>query len=291
MGLVTGRFAPSPTGPLHFGSVVTAVASWLSARAQGGRWILRIDDLDPPREMAGAAAAIIHTVRALGLDWDGDVVFQSRRGAAYRSAVAALAAARQVFPCACTRAMTGARPYPGTCRAGIPPGRRTRALRVRVDGVPVTFDDAIQGTVVQDLQASCGDFVVQRADGYIAYHLAVAVDDAWSGVNEVVRGVDLIDSTPRQIHLQRLLGLPTPRYAHIPVVLGADGAKLSKQTHAAPVLPAGAPAALFGALDFLGLAPPANLAAQPVTELLDWALPRWSLAAAGVESRRYLPTA
>ncbi|MEX2482364.1 MAG: tRNA glutamyl-Q(34) synthetase GluQRS [Gammaproteobacteria bacterium] len=283
---VTGRFAPSPTGPLHQGSVVAAVASWLEARVQHGRWLLRIDDLDPPREAAGAADAIIATIRALGLDWDGPIVFQSRRGAAYREALAALRTAGHAFPCACTRAMIGHGPYPGTCRNGVPAGHRPRALRVRTSGAVIEFDDAVQGRVAQDLEAFCGDFVVKRADGLVAYHLAVVVDDAASGVNEVVRGVDLLDSTPRQIHLQRLLGLPTPRYAHIPVVLDADGMKLSKQTHATPVGPAQAQRALWQALTFLGLAPPATLAAETVRTLLEWALRHWSLNSLPRRSRR-----
>ncbi|MEQ8659718.1 MAG: tRNA glutamyl-Q(34) synthetase GluQRS [Gammaproteobacteria bacterium] len=277
---VVGRFAPSPTGPLHQGSVVAAVASWLDARARGGRWLLRIDDLDPPREVAGAADLIIETLRALGLEWDGEVVWQSRRGAAYSTALAALAAAGALFPCACTRAMVGAGPYPGTCRDGLPAGRRARTLRVRVDAAEIAFEDRVQGRYAQRLDVECGDFVVRRADGFIAYHLAVVVDDAAAGVTDVVRGVDLIDSTPRQIHLQRLLGLPTPRYAHIAVVRDARGVKLSKQAGAAAVPPAAAATALAAALAFLGLAPPAELAGAPVTTLLDWALPRWQLAPA-----------
>ncbi|MEQ9060036.1 MAG: tRNA glutamyl-Q(34) synthetase GluQRS [Gammaproteobacteria bacterium] len=272
---MVGRFAPSPTGPLHQGSVVAAVASWLDARAGGGRWLLRIDDLDPPREVAGAANLIIETLLALGLEWDGEIVYQSRRDAAYAAALDALEAAGWLFPCACTRAMVGRGPYPGTCRAGVPAGRRARALRVRVDAAAIVFEDRVQGRLEHRLADTCGDFVVRRADGLIAYHLAVVVDDAAAGISDVVRGVDLVDSTPRQIHLQHLLGLPVPRYAHIPVVCDARGVKLSKQSGAPGVLPAQAPAALAAALRFLGLPPPAELAGAPVATLLGWALPRW----------------
>lgn len=277
--LPVGRFAPSPTGPLHQGSVVAAVASFLDARARDGRWLLRIDDLDPPREVAGAADLIIETLLALGLEWDGEIVYQSRRGAAYAEALAVLDAAGATFPCACTRSMVGSGPYPGTCREGLPPGRRARSLRVRVDDRVIGFDDRVQGHYAQRLDTECGDFIVRRADGLIAYHLAVVVDDAAAGVTDVVRGVDLIDSTPRQLHLQRLLGLPHPRYAHIDVVRDARGVKLSKQSGAPGVLPAQAAAALHAALEFLGLAPPRAVAGAPVRELLEWALPRWALAA------------
>lgn len=274
-----GRFAPSPTGPLHQGSVVAAVASYLDARARGGRWLLRIDDLDPPREVAGAADLIIETLHALGLDWDGEIVYQSRRGAAYADALAALDTAGATFPCGCTRAMVGSGPYPGTCRDGLPPGRRARSLRVRVDADVIGFEDRVQGHYAQRLDVECGDFIVRRADGLVAYHLAVVVDDAAAGVTDIVRGVDLIDSTPRQLHLQRLLGLPRPTYAHIDVVRDARGVKLSKQSGAPGVLPAAAPAALYAALAFLGHAPPSEAVGAPVRELLDWALPRWALTA------------
>lgn len=287
MSAPVGRFAPSPTGPLHFGSVVAAVASWLEARAAGGRWLLRIDDLDPPREVGGAADTILRTLAALALEWDGEVVWQSRRGDAYAAALARLARAGASFPCACTRREVGAGPYPGTCRDGLPPGRHGRAVRVRVDAARIVLHDAVQGRSESVLASDCGDFVVRRADGLVAYHLAVVVDDAAAGVTEIVRGVDLLDSTPRQIYLQQLLGLPRPRYAHLPVVLGAHGRKLSKQTGAPPVRPQDAGAALFHALAFLGLAPPLALTGAPPAELLAWALPRWRLTLPGRESRAY----
>ena len=280
MTAVVGRFAPSPSGPLHFGSIVTAVASFLDARAQGGRWLLRIDDLDPPRIEAGATARILVTLEALALEWDGAVVYQSARSAAYGQALAELAARAQIYACHCSRKDIGAGPYLGTCRtASRPVTGAEGAWRVRVDDQPICIADGIQGDYIQNLAHHCGDFVVRRADGVYAYHLAAVVDDAWSGVTQVTRGSDLLESTPRQVHLQRLLGLPSPRYAHLPVVLDTHGAKLSKQTYAPAVDAVGAPHALFHALHFLGLAPPADQAGSAPAELLAWALARWRLSA------------
>lgn len=272
-----GRFAPSPSGPLHFGSVVTAVASYLDARAAGGRWLLRIDDLDPARIEAGATVAILRTVEALALTWDGPVVYQSARGPAYAEALAQLRGDRHTYPCSCSRREIGAGPYPGTCRLSAQAPTRAAAERVVVGADEVVVDDLIQGRYVQPLAAYCGDFVVRRADRVYAYHLAVVVDDAAAGVTQVTRGADLLESTPRQIHLQRLLGLPTPVYAHLPLVLDAHGDKLSKQTRARPIGAADAAQAVFHALAFLGLAVPVVARGARPVELLAWALPRWCL--------------
>lgn len=248
-GPYCGRFAPSPTGPLHAGSLVAAVASWLDARAQGGRWLLRIDDLDGPRTVPGADAQILAALTAHGLEWDGDVVYQSQRHAAYRAAFERLRVTGQVYACGCTRkeiadslthveGSAGARPlgresvYPGTCRNGLAKGRAPRAWRVRVGDARVAFADLSCGSIAHDLARDTGDFVLLRADGQWAYQLAVVVDDAEAGVTHVVRGADLLDSTPRQIFLQQQLGLPTPVYRHVPVVAAADGEKLSKQNGA-----------------------------------------------------------
>lgn len=280
-----GRYAPSPTGPLHFGSLVAALGSWLEARAAGGQWLVRIEDLDAPRCVPGAADSILRTLGALGLDWDGEVVRQSRRIERYRAALAELAARGATYPCACTRreiadsslrGIDGA-VYPGTCRGGLPAGRAARAVRVRVGDEPIACDDRVQGRIVQRLAREVGDFVVDRADGCVAYQLAVVVDDAEQGITDVVRGADLLASTPRQIHLQRLLGLPAPRYAHLPVAVDAAGEKLSKQTHAAPVDASAPGAALARALAFLGHRPPRALAAAPPAELLAWASGAWSI--------------
>ncbi|MFP4243857.1 MAG: tRNA glutamyl-Q(34) synthetase GluQRS [Ectothiorhodospira sp.] len=279
-GNYIGRFAPSPTGPLHAGSLVAAVASWLDARAHGGIWRVRIEDLDPPREAPGAADAILRTLEAHALHWDGEVLFQHTRQGAYGVAMETLRSRGQAYDCGCTRreiAAVAARGpegpvYPGTCRGGLSPGKTPRALRVRTHDTPIVFTDRLQGALSHRLETETGDFVIRRADGLTAYQLAVVVDDAHQGVTHVVRGVDLIRSTPRQIHLQRLLGLPTPTYLHHPVILDTDGRKLSKQTHAPPVDDAHPAENLAAALAFLGLPPPEN--ASP-GEQLAWAVPRW----------------
>ncbi|THF63803.1 tRNA glutamyl-Q(34) synthetase GluQRS [Pseudothauera nasutitermitis] len=288
-----GRFAPSPSGPLHFGSLVAAVGSWLDARAAGGRWLLRIEDVDAPRCVPGAADGILRTLERFGLAWDGEPVWQSRRHAEYAAALARLRADGMAYPCACTRreladsalARDGSRVYPGTCRDGLPPGRAARAWRVRAEGKAV-FDDAVQGRQEEDLAREAGDFVVLRADGLYAYQLAVVVDDAEAGVTHVVRGADLLESTGRQICLQRLLGLPTPHYAHLPVVTNTRGEKLSKQTLARAVDAQPPGAALVAALAFLGQNPPAGLERATLAEIRAWALANWALAA--VPRRRAL---
>jgi len=269
-----GRFAPSPTGPLHFGSLVAALASWLDARSAGGRWLVRIEDLDTPRVMPGAADVILRQLEAFGLEWDGPVVHQSARLDMYLDAISRLN--DHVYPCSCTRkeledsalAIDGARIYPGTCRNGLAQGKAARALRLRTTREPIRFVDRVQGEITQALESEIGDFVVRRADGMYAYQLAVVVDDAAQGVTDVVRGADLLDSTTRQIHLQRLLGYSTPRYLHLPVAVNGKGEKLSKQTHAAD---AGA-GDLPKVLDFLGMHAPAGMAPRA---LLDWASGQW----------------
>ena len=242
-----GRFAPSPTGPLHFGSLIAAVASCADARAAGGEWLLRIEDVDEPRTRAGAESVILAQLERYGFTWDGPVLRQRERTDHYAAALARLREGGHVYECACTRreletaplGVGGERVYPGTCREGIPADRRDRtqrAWRVRVPATAtVGFTDRLQGSVAQDLARDVGDFVLRRADGLHAYQLAVVVDDALSGVNAVVRGADLLASTPRQILLQRLLGFATPSYLHVPVALGPSGEKLSKQTGAAPL--------------------------------------------------------
>lgn len=280
-----GRFAPSPTGPLHFGSLVAAVASWVDARAAGGRWLVRMEDVDRPRCSQAAATTILRQLDAYGLAWDGDVLVQSQRDDAYAAALDALKAQGAAYPCACTRSQLaparrnpeGEIVYPGTCRNGLPPGAVARAWRVRVPDVSTYFEDRIHGRLEQNLAHAVGDFIVRRADGLIAYQLAVVVDDAFQGITHVVRGADLLWNTPRQVYLQRLLGLPTPTYAHVPLVTNAAGQKLSKQT-LAPALPeAGRSAVLVDALAALGLPPPADLAGAGPGELLAWASAHWHI--------------
>ena len=282
-----GRFAPSPTGPLHFGSLVAALGSWLDARAAGGEWLVRIEDLDPPREVPGAALGILRALEALGLHWDGPVLRQSERMEAYRAALAELARKGTTYPCACTRreigdtaraGIDGGLVYPGTCRNGLPDGRAARATRVRVGDAVVEFDDAVQGRVRQALARDVGDFILERADGLFAYQLAVVVDDAAQGITEVVRGADLLDSTPRQILLQRLLGVPTPRYLHLPVATNAGGEKLSKQTGATPIDCAHPGEGLAAALRFLGQHVDDDLVGARPERLLAAAIASWDRA-------------
>ena len=239
--MIVGRFAPSPTGPLHLGSLVAAVASWHSARRGGGRWLVRIEDIDTPRVVPGSAEEILATLQRYGLQWDGEVVWQSRRTALYEDALAQLRAKNLVYDCACTRAdlqraasaPLGREPvYPGTCRDGLPPGKVARAIRFRTPDGVIAFDDRVHGRVED---SAGGDFIVRRADGLFAYQLVVVVDDAEQGVTEVVRGDDLLASTPRQIALQRALGYPTPEYAHVPLVTNPDGSKLGKRDGALPL--------------------------------------------------------
>lgn len=250
-----GRFAPSPTGSLHFGSLVAAVGSWLCARHAGGRWLVRMEDIDPPREVAGAAADILATLPAFGLVADEPVLFQSQRRAAYDAAFEQLRADGHLFACGCSRsdlAATGGLHRDGACVSPADP-QRAPAWRLRVPDIEIAFDDALQGPQRQNLREAVGDFVIRRVDGLYSYQLACVVDDAYQGITEVVRGADLLDSTPRQIYLQRCLGLPMPRYLHLPLALDDEGRKLSKSSHATAIAPGNPLPALRQALAFLGL--------------------------------------
>jgi glutamyl-Q tRNA(Asp) synthetase len=281
-----GRFAPSPSGPLHFGSLLTALASYLDARSQGGEWWLRIDDLDPPRIAPGATDAILRALEVYGLAWDGAVQYQSRRGEAYAAALRELQALGAVYACDCTRreiadsniGRANTAIYPGTCRDGLAKGRAARAWRLDTRGARVRIEDRLQGVIEQDLESACGDFIVRRADGLFAYQLAAVVDDAALGVTDIVRGADLLDSSLRQAYLRQLLGLEAPRHLHLPVVVNAAGEKLSKQT-LAPALDLSRPqATLLQALRLLQNAPPGDLNGASVAELLAWALAHWNPA-------------
>ena len=278
-----GRFAPSPTGPLHFGSLVAAVGSYLEAKHHHGTWLVRMEDLDAPRCTVESADNILRTLEAFGLHWDEDVIYQSQRTAAYEETLQRLQTIGAVYPCACTRkeiadsALHGidGQIYPGTCRNGIPAGREGRAWRVRIDCEPVEFADALQGKISQQLEIEIGDFVVKRADGLFAYQLAVVVDDAFQNITHVVRGADLLASTPRQIYLQRLLGLSTPAFMHLPIAVDGKGEKLSKQTLAAPISAHNPSATLWCALTFLQQKPPAELANYDLPALWQWAIANW----------------
>lgn len=277
-----GRFAPSPTGPLHFGSLVAAVASYLQARKSRGRWLLRIEDIDPPREQAGAADAILAALEAYGFEWDGDTIFQSRSGSAHDAALADLLDRGLAYTCGCSRSDLAEQPggplgpiYPGTCRTGCDAAET--AVRVLTTNEVVRFSDYLQGEMSQRLESESGDFVVRRKDGLVAYQLAVVVDDEMQGITEVVRGIDLIDSTPRQIWLQRLLGFRTPAYVHIPVITGPTGEKLSKATGARGI-PMDQPGiALVRALEALRQAPPTALEGAPTDQIWQWAIDHWHI--------------
>jgi len=278
----TGRFAPSPTGPLHFGSLLAAVASYLDARQAGGRWLLRIENIDPPREQAGAVEAILRTLDVYGFEWDGGVIYQRDSEPRHREAVDRLLANSLAYPCSCSRsdlADAGQGPlgsvYPGTCRRGCSGGET--AIRVLTHSRPIRIVDRLQGPYEQRLETDSGDFVIRRRDGLIAYQLAVAVDDAVEGISHVVRGIDLLDSTPRQIHLQQLLDLPQPSYAHIPVVVNDDGSKLSKNTGARPLSDTRPVPTLVRALASLGQRPEAGLEKASLRDVWHWAIAHWSI--------------
>jgi glutamyl-Q tRNA(Asp) synthetase len=284
-----GRFAPSPTGPLHFGSLATALGSYLEARVRHGTWALRIENVDRTREVPGAADLIISTLGRLGFEWDGPIIHQSDRTAHYAAALERLRRDGWVYECSCSRSEIESHArasasnsdelrYPGTCRSGPLHRERLLATRFRTPAGRVTFVDAVQGTVSQEVQMDVGDFVVRRRDDYFAYQLAVVVDDADLGTTQVVRGADLLDNTPRQLLLQQALALQTPTYAHLPLAVDAAGAKLSKSAQSIPIDPARAETVLWQALEFLKQAPPPSLAWAPLTELWRWALEHWDLS-------------
>ena len=270
---VRGRFAPTPNGPLHLGSVVAALASHLSARRQGGEWRVRIDDVDAARAVPGAADAILRELERLALPWDGPVVRQRDNTERYRDTLARLERDGWTFGCACTRREAGPGPYPGTCRNGT--ARPARSIRMKADAI-VAFRDRVQGSVTVDLRQETGDFIVYRADRVHAYHLAAAVDDGALGVTEIVRGADLLASTGPQVHVQRALGLPEPAYAHVPVAADASGAKLAKSSDAPPSAARPAAEVLRLALAFLGHPPPAGI--DEPAGLVAWGVQSWDIA-------------
>jgi len=278
---VVGRFAPSPTGPLHFGSLIVAVGSYCLARQAGGRWLLRMEDLDAPRVVPGAADDILFTLDKLGLHWDDEIVWQSRRIEAYQAAVERLRDQGQVFVCGCSRKeilLSAPHPgeegpvYPGTCRPGLQAGRKPRALRIIVPDRLICFTDGVFGPMQQVLTEAVGDFVLRRADGMFAYQLAVVVDDADSGINQVVRGADLLSSTPRQIFLHACLGSPVPKYIHLPLLTDKHGEKISKRHGAVSFNPETNPSALIlRTLRLLGQIVPEEVGKSTSSEILEWA--------------------
>jgi len=291
-----GRFSPSPTGPLHFGSLVAAIGSYLDAKSNQGIWVVRMEDLDEPRCSQDAADDILRTLEAFGLYWDEEIIYQSRRTSAYEEALQQLQGSNAIYPCCCTRkeisdsAMHGVEGaiYPGTCRDGIPAGRQARTWRIHTEAYPkVEFEDILQGHLIQHLEKEIGDFIVKRADGLFAYQLAVVVDDACQNITHVVRGSDLISSTPRQIYLQHLLEYFTPHYMHLPIAVNAQGEKLSKQTLAPSIGIDDVINNLLTVLIFLRQQPPDELLQGSIDEVLDWAILNWKPER--LVNRRQLP--
>jgi glutamyl-Q tRNA(Asp) synthetase len=284
--MYVGRFAPSPTGPLHFGSLIAAVASYLESKSQQGKWLVRMEDLDKPREMKGAADDILSTLLAFGFEWDDEVIYQSQRTALYQQAFDQLQNDGLIYPCSCSRkeiadsATNGIEGmvYPGTCRMAMQHARAQHAWRIRVTDELLSFDDAIQGSQSQQLSRDIGDFVLKRADGLFAYQLAVVVDDASQHITHIVRGADLLSSTPRQIYLQRLLGFEQPRYAHIPLAVNMQGEKLSKQNLALPINKQHANQLIFNALVFLGQNPPPATKQSSLADIWQWAMQNWQVS-------------
>ena len=287
--LYRGRFAPSPTGLLHFGSLVAALASYLDARQAEGEWLIRMEDLDRPREVPGSAESIIGALQTLGFEWNESIVRQSARSAAYEAALEQLRAAGLAYDCSCSRAeieQAGARSgdgdelrYPGWCRSGARVPDRPLAVRLKVPSRVIRFDDRIQGPMAVDVSTEVGDFVIRRRDRLFAYQLAVVVDDAAQGITHVVRGADLLHSTPRQLLLQECLGLPAPMYAHVPVATDQNGIKLSKSAGAAAVDLTRPGQELWRALRFLRQEPPESLLTAKPATLWKWAIEHWRLAA------------
>jgi glutamyl-Q tRNA(Asp) synthetase len=275
-----GRFAPSPTGPVHFGTLVAAVGSYLQAKVNDGKWLVRIEDVDITRRVAGADSEILKTLEHFGFEWDDEVVYQSMRTELYEHALNQLIAISLVYPCLCSRKQLSSNEssiYPGTCRLRSLPEAEEHALRVRTDDREITFTDLVMGNQQQNMLRDCGDFIIKRRDGLFAYQLAVVVDDAMQGVTQIVRGADLLDSTARQIYLQQLLEYPTPEYCHLPLATDADGNKISKSEGAARIDKDSRSATLSHALDFLGQKPPRDLCHAELDETWRWASEHWDI--------------
>lgn len=273
-----GRFAPTPSGPLHFGSIITALGSFLDARKKSGQWLLRIDDLDAHRVREGAKDSILRTLELLGLHWDGRVTYQSCRSDAYRKGLDLLQSKRLVYPCICTRREVKGKPYPGTCRQRNLDTDGSHALRLTVNGGKINLADRIHGNITADIQAISGDFIVRRSDNIFAYHLAAVIDDHWQNVNNIVRGCDLIESTICQVYLQSKLGLSRPDYCHLPMAVESNGKKISKSSRAQNVLLKSSPeTVLIKALEFLGHGPERELQGSSVEDIIQWGTDNWDI--------------
>ena len=292
-----GRFAPSPTGPLHFGSLVAAVGSYLQARQQQGEWLVRMEDVDRPRCVASADTDILNTLEACGMHWDGEVMYQSPRDPIYNEVLAQLQTLNACYPCGCSRSEIAAIAdqgsegpiYPGTCREGLAAGKTAHSVRARVDDAFIRFHDGLQGEISRYLFREMGDFVIKRSDGLFAYQFAVVVDDAEQGISEIVRGSDLLGSTPRHIWLQQKLDYPTPRYLHLPVAVNSAGDKLSKQTHARAIDTTDPRPLLLETLNFLGQQAPAELRSNHLDDLWQWAIENWRVE--NIPAKQQIPIA
>jgi glutamyl-Q tRNA(Asp) synthetase len=271
-----GRFAPTPSGPLHFGSLVAALASFLDARAHQGLWLVRIEDIDPPRCQDGASDDILRTLDAFGLHWDGSISYQSQQQPSYLQALEQLQQQDLLYPCICSRSqLQGHTIYPGSCRNQLPPSDQASAWRIKVPPMELGFDDLIMPTYQENLAQQVGDFILQRKDGLFAYQLAVVVDDAQQGITHIIRGADLYQQTPRQVFLQKCLALPTPSYGHIPLIINNAGQKLSKQNLATAISASQGPMLMSQALQRLGQNLPSELEGAPIAEQLTWSIAAW----------------
>jgi len=275
-----GRFAPSPTGPVHFGTLVAATGSYLQAKSNQGRWLIRMEDVDVLRNVEGADSDILFTLESMGFEWDGQVLYQTAQTDYYNEVLQQLITQSLVFPCLCSRkqlAASAATVYPGTCRNRRLPEKNAHSLRVIVQDIDIKFNDRVMGPYAQNLGQQCGDFIIKRRDGLFAYQLAVVVDDALQNISEIVRGADLLDSTPRQIYLQQQLGYPTPEYCHLPLAVDSSGNKISKCTGASKVDLSRKPQLLVSVLGFLGQKPPQELARSSVNDIWNWAIANWDI--------------
>jgi len=275
-----GRFAPSPTGPVHLGTLIAAVGSYLQAKKNDGKWLIRMEDVDTTRTVRGSDSEIFHTLEAFGFEWNGEILYQSKQTEHYEYALEQLKSLSLVFPCSCSRkqlANSNSQIYPGTCRSRQLPETGEHALRILAQDITIEFNDIVMGKQSQNMEQQCGDFVIKRRDGLFAYQLAVVVDDALQNITEIVRGSDLLDSTPRQIYLQQLLAYPTPDYCHLPLAVDSDGNKISKSEGATKVDIKNREKLMCDVLDFLGQAPPADLSASNINDIWSWAEEHWDV--------------
>ena len=275
-----GRFAPSPTGPVHFGTLVAAVGSYLQAKKNKGAWLIRMEDVDITRKVDGADIDILKTLEAFGFEWHGEIIYQSEQTAHYEQAIEQLISQSLIFPCLCSRkqlSKSDSTIYPGSCRSRQLPEKKEHALRLLSKDISIEFNDAVMGRQSQNIKQHCGDFVIRRRDGLFAYQLAVVVDDALQNITEVVRGADLLDSTPRQIYLQQLLNYSTPDYCHLPLAVDDSGNKISKSEGATKIDLQHKEQQLISVLDFLAQNPPEDLAQSSISDIWSWAVEHWEL--------------